>query len=240
MNKLFSRLILYRLFSRHAEEQPGATPKTAKPAKKINVGWISMFLLALLLFVVASRYLTMDPDVYFPEQREVYAANPVFLLMHIVGSMLAILIGPFQFLPRIRTGRLLNLHRWLGRVYLLGVLIGGVGGLYMAQLAYGGIVTRLGFTSLAVFWLVSGFMAYKSIRNKEIETHRKWMTVNYSLTFAGVTLRLWQVIFGISGLDFLTGYLIVSWLCWVPNLLFAFWKINQNGSTRQSSADLVN
>jgi uncharacterized membrane protein len=248
MNKLFSHLILARTLSRQAEERAMphkenpviVTPRKAQTSSKISFGWGLMFLLAVLLFVVASRYLTMDPGVYFPEQKDVYIAHTAFLLMHIIGSMLAILIGPFQFLQKVRTGRWLILHRWLGRIYLLGILLGGIGGLYMAQLAYGGVITRLGFTALAVFWLSSGFMAYRSIRNKQIETHRKWMTVNYALTFAGVTLRLWQVIFGISGLDFLTGYIIVSWLCWVPNLLFALWKINQNGFTQQNPADLVN
>lgn len=187
-----------------------------------------MFLLALLLFVVASRYLSLDPDTYFPEQRDVYIANPVFLLMHIIGSMLAILIGPFQFLRGIRTGRFLNLHRWLGRIYLLGILAGGIGGLYMAQLAYGGLVSRFGFTALATLWLISGAMAYRSIRNKQIEIHRKWMTVNYALTFAGVMLRLWLPIFTSIGFDFLAAYRIIAWMCWVPNLLVAQWLIVRN------------
>ena len=206
------------------EAQPIPTRKTSGWNK---TGWALMLILALLIFVIVSRYLTLDPEVYFPEQRDVYIANTGFLLMHIVGSMLALLIGPFQFLPRIRTGRFLNVHRWFGRIYLLGILIGGIGGLYMAQLAYGGVVTRLGFSALALLWLLSGFMAYKTIRKKQLEIHRKWMTINYALTFAAVTLRLWQIVFGISGLDFLTSYQIVSWLCWVPNLLIALWIINR-------------
>ncbi|MBE0669026.1 MAG: DUF2306 domain-containing protein [Anaerolineales bacterium] len=228
--KDYSHLISARIFSNRSKEQTISTPQKKAFSKKAGLGWSLMLFLALLLFLLASRYLTLNPDVYFPEQKGVYIANTTFLLMHIIGSMLAILIGPFQFLPKIRTGRLLNLHRWLGRIYLLGILIGGTGGLYMAQLAYGGIVTRLGFTTLALLWLVSGGMAYKTIRNKQLEIHRKWMTVNYALTFAGVTLRLWQVIFGISGLDFLTGYLIVSWLCWAPNLLVAFWINSRDNS----------
>jgi uncharacterized membrane protein len=195
-----------------------------------RIGWGFMLLLAMFLFLLASRYLTLDPEVYFPEQREVYTANIVFLLTHIVGSMLAILIGPFQFLRRIRTGRFLNLHRWLGRIYLVSVLFGGLGGLYMAQLAYGGIISRLGFTSLAVLWLVSGFLAYVNIRKKRIEDHRRWMTINYALTFSGVTLRLWQIIFGGVGLDPLASYLLVAWWCWIPNLFVGLWINRRNDS----------
>jgi uncharacterized membrane protein len=186
-----------------------------------------MLFLAALMFLLASRYLTMNPDVYFPEQRAVYVAHTTMLLMHIVGAMLATLIGPFQFLPGIRKGRFLKLHRWLGRTYLLGILFGGLGGLYLAFLAYGGLPARLGFASLAILWLYSGFTAYRHIRNKEIERHREWMTRSYALTFAAVTLRLWQLIFGMAGVDFLTGYVTVAWLCWIPNLLVAQWMISQ-------------
>lgn len=195
-----------------------------------RIGWGFMLLLAVLLFLLAGRYLTLDPEVYFPEQQDVYTANLAFLLTHIVGSMFAIIIGPFQFLRRIRSGRYLNLHRWLGRIYLVSVLFGGLAGLYMAQLAYGGLVSRLGFTSLAILWLGSGFLAYKNIRNKKIEDHRRWMTINYALTFSGVTLRLWQIIFGEVGLDPLASYLLVAWWCWIPNLCVGLWINIRNKS----------
>jgi len=198
------------------------------------IGWGLMFLLAILLFVVASRYLSMDPEVYFSEQREVYIANPIPLLMHIAGSMLATILGPFQFLRKIRTGRYLKIHRWLGRAYILGVLFGGVGGAYMGTIAYGSPIARLGLMTVAALWLASGFMAYTNIRSKKIEQHRQWMVINYAITFAGVTLRLWQIVFGVIGLDFLTGYIIVTWLSWVPNLLVALWINNRNHSVEKN------
>ena len=230
MDKFFSHVFLAKLFLRQMDAPPVPTSKRAV-SRKINLGWGLMALLSVFVFLLASRYLTLNPETYFPEQKDVYIAHTAFLLMHIIGSMLAILIGPFQFLQKIRTGRFLNLHRWLGRVYLLGILFGGIGGLYMAQFAYGGMVSSLGFTALAVLWLVSGFMAYKTIRNKEIEAHRKWMTFNYALTFAGVMLRLWVPTLTSIGLDFLVAYRIIAWLCWVPNLFVAQWLIVRNKIT---------
>src|SRR6266508_444465 len=61
------------------------------------------------------RYLTLNPEAYFEQQKAVYIAHRTMLMMHILASMLAILIGPFQFLPGLRKGRLLKVHRWLGR-----------------------------------------------------------------------------------------------------------------------------
>lgn len=190
-----------------------------------KVGWWVMCVLAVFMFLIASPYLGMNPDTYFVEQKLVYMAHTSMLIMHIVGAMLATIIGPFQFLERIRKGRVLNVHRWMGRIYLLGVLFGGIGGLYLAPLAYGGLPARLGFATLGILWLFSGYMAYKNIRNKKIEAHREWMTRNYALTFAAVTLRLWLITLGGIGVEFLVAYITVAWLCWIPNLFVAEWII---------------
>lgn len=190
-----------------------------------KIGWAVMLLLAVLVSLMVSRYLTLDPEAFFPEQRAVYLAHLTFVIVHVAASMLAILTGPFQFLPGIRKGRWLKVHRWLGRTYLLGVLFGGLSGLYMAQLAYGGIVSRLGFSALACVWLYTGYQAYSHIRKKEIEQHRQWMIRNYALTFAGVMLRVWVPLSMGAGMDFTSAYIVIAWLCWVPNLLVAEWMI---------------
>lgn len=210
--------------------------RSQKPGLLKKTGWSIMLFLAVLVFLFASRYLTLDPDVFFPEQKMVYMAHLTMLLIHIVASMLAIVIGPFQFLPGIRKGRWLKVHRWLGRTYLLSILFGGLSGLYMAQFAYGGPITEAGFATLAVLWLYSGFMAYRHIRNKDLERHREWMIRNYALTFAGVMLRLWMPTSYALGIDFLLAYRVVGWLCWVPNLLVAEWIIRGSRHSSQRIA----
>jgi uncharacterized membrane protein len=199
-----------------------------------------MLLLAIAVSLVVSRYLTLDPETFFPEQRAVYLAHLTFVIVHVVASMLAILIGPFQFLPGIRKGPWLKVHRWLGRVYLLGILFGGLSGLYMAQMAYGGIISQLGFTALACLWLYTGYRAYRHIRQKEIEQHRQWMIRNYALTFAGVMLRVWMPLSMGAGMDFTAAYIVIAWLCWVPNLLVAEWMIRSTSKSqpRLTVADL--
>jgi len=242
MDKLFSHLVLARVLSKKSEKpskgieqaSPAPVKQKAKTSKKVSFGWGVMTFLAVMVVLVASRYLTLNPEVYFPEQKLIYMAHTTMLLMHIVGAMLAILIGPFQFLEGMRTGRLLKVHRWLGRTYLIAVLVGGLGGLYMAPLSYGGMITHLGFAFLGILWLFSGFMAYKHIRNKNIELHREWMTRNYALTFAGVMLRLWMPTFAMAGVDFMAGYIVTAWLCWVPNLLVTQWIINRRRNSERS------
>ena len=186
-----------------------------------------MALLAGLITLYAARYLTLDPAVYIENQRAVYIANTGALTLHVAGAMAALLIGPFQFLPKSITRRYLNVHRTLGRIYLLGVLAGGLGGLYMAFLAFGGFGPKVGFSLLAVLWLMCGFVAYRRIRARQIQSHREWMIRTYALTFAAVTLRLWMPIFIVSGVDYVEAYVAVAWLCWVPNLLVAEWIVHR-------------
>jgi uncharacterized membrane protein len=192
-----------------------------------TLSWWIMLILAVLVSFLASRYLTLDPSVYFPEQKLVYIAHSTGLMLHIVGAIVANLIGPFLFLPKLRSHPFLKLHRGLGTLYLLGVLMGGAGGLYLSFLAYGGLVTQFGFMLLGILWLWTGYRAYHHIRNKRVKLHREWMIRNYALTYAGVMLRLWQVVGMIVGLEFDLSYAIVAWLSWIPNLMVAEWIIKR-------------
>lgn len=211
-------------------------PSLSKPSWNwvASLSWWIMLGLAIVIFFISSRYLSLDPAVYFPAQKTVYLNHSVELMLHIVGAMLANIIGPFLFLPKLRTRPYLNLHRGLGTIYLFSVLSGGLGGLYMALFAYGGLMNQLGFMVLGSLWLWTGYQAYEKILNKQIELHRQWMIRNYALTYAGVMLRLWQVLLAVAGIKFTVAYAIVAWLSWIPNLLFAEWLIRQSRSPLQS------
>jgi len=184
-----------------------------------NAGWGVMLFFALAIALISSRYFTFDPSVYFPEQRAIYIANTVALVAHVAGGVIALILGPFQFLPRLRRKQWLGIHRWSGRIYLLAIAIGGLFGLYVAQMAYGGLPTQLGFSGLALFWLYSGYRAYRTIRGGDIQAHKRWMFRNYAATFAAVTLRLWLPLLQVIGVDFTLAYQSVGWLSWVPNVL---------------------
>ena len=183
-----------------------------------RAGWSLMLLLSLAIVAYAGAVLVTRafPDELGPSLR----IHSFAISLHIVGAILTLALGPFQFLPRLRD-RHLTVHRWLGRFYLFGVLTGGVGGLYLALFSYGGLITHLGFGTLAVAWLTSGLLAYRAIRARRIEVHRQWMTRNFALTFAAVMLRLWIPGSEAAGISFDVSYPVVAWLCWVPNLVVA-------------------
>ncbi len=156
-----------------------------------------------------------------PDMKANFLAHPVGIYTHVFAASVALVLGPFQFSARLREHRP-NLHRWLGRTYLtVGVLAGGLAGLYMARYAFGGLAARLGFGMLALGWLYTGLRAYLAIRRGAIYAHRQWMVRNFSLTFAAVTLRLYLPLAFAAGFEFTVAYPIIAWLCWVPNLLVA-------------------
>lgn len=161
------------------------------------------------------------------EMRATYALYPAAIYAHIFGSAVALIIGPFQFWARLRNARP-QLHRWLGRVYLLiGVGIGGTAGLFMAFHAFGGLPARLGFGILAVLWLYTGYRAYRAIRARDIASHRRWMVRNFALTFAAVMLRLYLPGAMVTGIAFEIAYPVIAWLCWLPNLIAAECMLNR-------------
>ena len=53
------------------------------------------------------------------------------------------------------------------------------------------------------------------------------MIYSYAACFAAVTLRIWLPLLIVSLGDFITAYRIVAWLCWVPNLMVAYFLVDK-------------
>ncbi|MFJ7405209.1 MULTISPECIES: DUF2306 domain-containing protein [unclassified Lysinibacillus] len=155
------------------------------------------------------------------------------LYFHIIFSVLALVIGPFTLFSKFRENNI-ERHRILGKIYMIGVLFGSVSGLYLAIYATGGFVSQLGFSALSILWMITGYQAVVKIKKQKIHDHQKWMIRNYSLTFAAVTLRIWLLVFTVLfGFEnFMISYPIISWLCWVPNLIIAQWIIGRSRHER--------
>ena len=195
--------------------------------RKIGYGLVTLLSVGVAGYAVVTYGLFPLGSLVHPEMRQVFETNRLGIYSHIFGSAVALALGPLQFSERLRRRRP-ALHVWSGRLYLtLGVLIGGVSGLYMATRAYGGIVSHLGFGILALLWLFTGYRAYAAVRAREIDVHRRWMIRNFALTLAAVTLRIYLPLSMAAGFDFDIAYPAISWLCWVPNLALAQWLVSE-------------
>ncbi len=152
---------------------------------------------------------------------------------HVIMGPLALMSGAWQFLPSIRTRRP-SIHRVIGYVYMIAILTSGLAALGIAPFVETGWVASLGFGSLAILWLYTTFQAYQAIRQHQITNHQQWMYRSYALTFAAVSLRLLLPLFLSVGLQFEVAYPIISWLCWIPNLILVEWIIRRGNITAVS------
>jgi uncharacterized membrane protein len=209
------------------------TPNRPRPQGRLarrlaRPGWVIMTLACVTIAVIVSRYLTFDPEVYFPQQLEPYLRHEFALGVHVLSGMLALLIGPFQFARRLRR-RFVPVHRFMGATYVASATALGVTGLILAPTAYTGLVASAGFTVLDLLMLFTTWTAVRMILAGRYGEHRRWMIRSFSLIMAGVMLRVWMPIYGglaavgIVDFSFETAYAAVAWLCWVPNLLLAIW-----------------
>ncbi len=150
--------------------------------------------------------------------------------VHFAAGGLALLVGPLAF-RRDLLARATAWHHRIGWTYVAGVMVSGLAGLLMACWSMAGPVTHFGFGMLAVFWLGTTALGVRAIQRRDVVAHRRWMVLSFALCFAAVTLRiqLAPLAIALQGLE--PAYRIVSWSCWVPNLLVAGWWLSRTDVT---------
>ncbi|QBS39404.1 DUF2306 domain-containing protein [Nocardia sp. CS682] len=194
--------------------------------------WFLWSLLAVLAIYIAvffvTPYLTGGSAVPIDKTIPGYYVS---LVVHAAPAGLALIIGPWQFLPQLRT-RFPQWHRMAGRVYLVSVVAAAAAASYAAAVTPSGFPLQVAFYLLVVAWLYSAAQAYRTIRRGEVQLHRIWMIRNYALTFAAVTLRLYlltgtQLAKIIPSLEHRDIYTASAWASLLGNVLVAEYFIVQ-------------
>ena len=195
-----------------------ATLPTRTTSWPTRIAWVFLTILCLGIAVYSARYLLHPPRT--PAQA---LGNPLgvpWLFVHIAGALTALVLGSLQFLPALRQGSGPP-HRWIGRVYVVGCLVGGAAGLILAPGSSAGPIASLGFGSLAVIWIAVNILGWRAAVQGRFAEHRRWMIRSWALTLAAVTLRLYLPLVMALDLPFLPWYRAISFLAWVPNLIGA-------------------
>src|SRR4029453_5449403 len=149
-------------------------------------GWVIMTLACVYIAMFwASRYLTFDPEVYFTQQREAYLEHEFALGVHVLSGMLALLIGPLQFVGRLRR-RFVRVHRFMGATYVASAPALGMSGLILAPTAYPGLVASTGFPVLDLAMLFTTWTAVRMILAGRYGENRRRRIPGFSLIMAGV------------------------------------------------------
>ncbi|MDG0793987.1 DUF2306 domain-containing protein [Cohnella ginsengisoli] len=176
----------------------------------IQYGFYPPQLAGLVQFKLQSPDFHLRPWVYF-------------LYVHIAASSLALLIGPMQIFRRPGSPKAVRLHRKLGKIYVAGIVLSSLVGIPLSLSASGGWQARSGFLLMDAAWLYTTCAAVFYVTRGRIERHGRWMLRSYAITFAAVTLRLYQ--FPLMQLfdAFEPAYRLSAWLCWTVNLAVVEW-----------------
>jgi uncharacterized membrane protein len=142
-----------------------------------------------------------------------------WLLLHVGGGIVALLVGPGQLWLGIGRRRM-QLHRRLGMVYMGTIALSSIGAFYLATHSDGGIVFASGLFGLGVAWLVTTGLAYVAIRRGLILQHQEWMIRSYVVTFGFVTFRALVTALQAAGVGTQVEQIsIAAWFCWAAPLL---------------------
>ncbi|WP_062059604.1 DUF2306 domain-containing protein [Aquimarina longa] len=207
--------------------------------KKVNQGIISILSIVIGLYPLI--YLFIDKRFGLLSSKSTNLLSDTYwnfsFFTHIFIGAIALLIGWIQFHKKIREAKP-EIHRLIGKIYMISVLISGVAGIYICFFATGGIISSLGFMSLGVLWLYTTAKGYWYARTAQIDEHKTIMYYSYAACFAAVTLRIWLPILMLFLEDFIIAYRITAWLCWVPNIIVAYFILNKINS-RDASIDTI-
>lgn len=198
---------------------PSENPRSDALAR---IGYAIGIIAIALLAYFAVRFYLRDPLHYIVDHSEAsfgrYWSHKWSLLLHIAGGTLALFAGPFQLWSGLRR-RHLAVHRWTGRLYITGVLLGGVASFYLALHT----VPRdfgVALFVLATAWWTTVGMAIVAIKRRQIEAHKEWMIRSYVVTFGFVTFR-WLVALPMWAFLGSAVPATATWLAWVVPLLVA-------------------
>ncbi len=148
------------------------------------------------------------------EMFELAGRAPILFPAHMLSSAMALLIAPVVIAVRHRA----QLHRALGRLLGVFVVIGGLTSLPVAVMSHSPALARAGFSVQGLVWLYLFGAAFIAIRQRNIARHAKLMLAMVAVTTGAVWFR---VITGTAialSLPFEPVYALAAWIGWMVPL----------------------
>lgn len=170
-----------------------------------SISWLLVQIIFWSFIIWLSFYFFMDNVIaFFYGYRSknfgtTFFNNQFWVVLHLIGGTMTLILGPTQFWPFIRR-RYLKFHRVAGKIYMIGILLIGIS---VARLA---VVSscepcRISLSLLGFFSVLSTWFAWKAILGRNIKTHRQMMVRSYICVLGFVAVRIDQLL----PMDFLFG-----------------------------------
>jgi hypothetical protein len=156
-----------------------------KPSKLALWGTMFAMGLSVLFYSEIAFLYPSDPS------RPHYYAIRWWLIPHLLCGVTAMFTGPFQFSTRLRKHNP-SLHRTIGKVYVIAVVIGAFFAAYMDVTvdAHTNWMIAAGYLSHPLAWGLTALIAYRTAVTRSFNVHRQWMIRSYLITFTFVLVRL--------------------------------------------------
>lgn len=205
------------------DQQHRPRPPTRLPARPVKRVWSWPVVGVLLITAGALLHLSYMLPHFLPQFYD--PAVPAVRVLHGSFGIVAMVTALVQLWPGLRR-RWPRVHRWVGRVYV-------VGGVVPCSVMLVGLLFAIGEpTNTADFfwgvvWLTATAVAWRAARRGEFAEHRQWMSYSVALTLVVTTN---------AGLFIAATYLAplinpavvhdsLNWLTWVLHLGVAHWYV---------------
>ena len=173
-------------------------PRAQKPAPwLVRLIWTLVILLVLIGVAAATRRAVAltSPGASGAGKNPAAALDANFVphrtitFIHIVPGALFMILGPLQFVVRLRN-RWPRFHRWSGRLFMVLSLIVGLSALAMSfTTSIGGANETAATTMFALIFLFDLTKGYTKILGRRFLEHREWMIRTFSIGLAVATIR---------------------------------------------------
>jgi uncharacterized membrane protein len=212
----------------------------------IGIGIVVRRLLVLIPILI-NGYHAPAVSTSFTQMDDIFARHPSLSLIHIIPGLVFVVLGPFQFMQKIRT-RYPRWHRVSGRIFLASGVVIGITALVMsfAVPAIGGVNQAAATVVFSIFFLYALFKALQQVLQHKIARHREWVIRAYSIGLAVATIRIINGIFfatsRFTGLTPREFFGIGFWIGFVAHLIFAEIWISKTrlGKTKNPASTFTN
>ena len=157
-------------------------------------------------------------NIYLPHR-----VSNLILFSDIFVAIPAFVLGPFLLNESLRN-KYLKLHRAGGMIYAFGAVGCGVSGFILGLCNTQGIMAKLGFATLGALLVLTTVTSVRAAIRKKFVQHRVWAIRSYALMFAFFFVKFLFIAYGLyfkGRIDPDLYKQILSWACWVPNLMMA-------------------
>lgn len=182
---------------------------------------------AIVMITMVLPYLSFERAINFLGTKSDAVLDKDYFMwafyIHITSSIFSLVGGVFQFFPAILRGNFSRLHHWIGKIYVLTILVlAAPSGFILALYANGGLAAKVGFSMQCVVWWLTTWAAWREIERKNWVAHSDMMIRSFAVTLAAMSLRTESyAMYYFFQTKPMETYLTVVWASWVGNLFIA-------------------